>query len=69
MPDRETPAVRPGDHVQVWNRYVDAWAGDFEVVESRPDGVRVRPRSDYSKVLPRVLRRELVRAAEPGRFP
>ena len=65
MPDQEPTPVRTGDHVQIWNSYVDAWAGDFEVVETRADGVRVRSPGDPSRVLPRVVHRDRVRAAEP----
>ena len=65
MTDHEPAPVRPGDHVQVWNRFVQGWAGDFEVVEARPDGIRVKQCSERSTTLPGVLPRDDVRATEP----
>ena len=52
--------------MQVWNRFVQGWAGDFEVVEARPDGVRVRQSSDRSRTLPGILTADDVRATEPN---
>ena len=61
--------LHAGDHVLVWNRYLDTWAGDFEVVETRSEGVQVRPRSQPGTALPRLLDGEQIRLAEPRHHP
>lgn len=65
MTRSDPSAVHPGDHVQVWNRYLGEFAGDFEVVEEQPEGFTVRPRSERS-CLPGVVRADRVRPREPG---
>jgi hypothetical protein len=51
-----------GEMVEVWNRSLGRFAGQFEVTDRTPSGVRVRRRSDAS-VLPETFTPDEIRSA------
>jgi hypothetical protein len=38
--------MEKGEQVQVWNRFLGAWSGPFEVVEVSPEGAELRRPGD-----------------------
>jgi hypothetical protein len=40
--------VRTGSIVEVWNRSLGHFGGQFQVADSSPDGIRVRPVSEQT---------------------
>jgi hypothetical protein len=53
-------ALQAGGRIEVWNRYLGSFAGDFEIASVADAGYRVRRTSD-DEVLPRHFAAEDIR--------
>ena len=52
-------AIRTGSTVEVWNRSLGRFAGQFEVADSSPEGVEVRRTSEDAPLPERFTRDEI----------
>lgn len=61
--DNANPPAK-GVRVDVWNRSLGHWSGQFEVASSSPRGVKVRRQSD-AELLPEEFAPDEVRPSRP----
>ena len=52
--------LQTGGRIEVWNRYLGSFAGDFEIASVADDGYRIRRTSD-AEVLPHNFAAEDIR--------